>query len=130
MLTDALRRFLEEPRIARFATIDAEGFPHVVPLWFGLEGDDIVVISDRETAKVRNALARPQGSICVGGEIHEEGYLIRGELSVYADEGHRVTHALLHRYERPERAAQLAAEWANDDIVVIRLKPGKVTKVR
>lgn len=130
MITDALRTFLETPRIARFATIDADGYPHVVPIWFGMEGDDIVVMSDRETAKVRNALARPQGSVCIGGEIHEEGYLIRGPLDVYTDEGHRVAHALLARYETPERAAALAAEWANDDIVVIRLKPSKVTKVR
>lgn len=131
MFTDNLRAFLAAPRIARLATLDDDGYPHVVPLWFGVEGDDILFMSDRETAKVRNALARPRGAVTIGGDTGEdEGYLIRGDLSVYDDVGHAVAHQFLYHYETAARAAELAAEWADDDIVVIRLKPTKITRVR
>jgi PPOX class probable F420-dependent enzyme len=130
MFTDDARAFLSVPRLARLATIDADGYPHVVPIWFGLDGDDLVFMSDRETAKVRNALANPRGAATVGGERGDGGgYLIRGELSVYDDVGHAVAHQLLDHYETPARAKELAAEWANDDIVVIRLKPTRITRV-
>jgi PPOX class probable F420-dependent enzyme len=130
MLRDDVRAFLSVPRLARLATIDPDGYPHVVPIWFGLDGDDLVFMSDRETAKVRNAQARPRGAATVGGDTGDGGgYLIRGTLSVYDDVGHAVAHQLLDHYETPIRAKELAAEWANDDIVVIRLKPAKITKV-
>ncbi len=130
MFTDTIRSFLAAPRIARLATLDADGYPHVVPIWFGMDGDDILFMSDRETAKVRNALARPQGAVSIGGDMGDTaGYLIRGTLSVYDDVGHQVAHQLLYHYESKSRGDELAEEWKNDDIVVIRLKPTKVTKV-
>lgn len=130
MLTDEARTFLATPRIVRFATLDADGYPHVVPIWFGIDGDDIVFMSDRDNAKVRNATARPKGAVIVGGEYADGGgYMLRGDLTVYDDVDHKVAYDLSLRYEGKERADALAVEWANDDIVVIRLKPVKVTKV-
>ncbi len=130
MLTDDARAFLATPRIARLATLDADGYPHVVPIWFGTDGDDIVFMSDRDNVKVRNATARPKGAVVVGGEYSDGGgYMIRGDLTVYADTDHKVAYALSLRYEGKARADELAVEWANDDIVVIRLKPVKVSKV-
>jgi PPOX class probable F420-dependent enzyme len=129
MLDEAARAFLAVPRTARLATLDADGYPHIVPIWFGLDGDNIVFMSDRDNAKVRNAIARPKGAVSVGGERGgEAAYLIRGDLSVYDDVGHAIAHQLLYHYETKARADELAAEWANDDIVVIRLKPVKVTR--
>jgi PPOX class probable F420-dependent enzyme len=131
MFPEMLCVLLAKPLIVRLATLDADGYPHVVPIWFGVDGDDILFMSDRETAKVRNGLARPKGAVSIGGDRGDEaGYLIRGDLSVYDDVGHAVARQLLDRYETPARADELAAEWANDDIVVIRLKPTKITQIR
>ena len=128
MFTDTVRAFLAVPRLARFATLDADGYPHVVPLWFGVDGHDLVIMSDRDNAKVRNAMARPHGAISVGGDKDDGGgYLIRGDLTVSDDVGHAVASQLAHHYESKARADQLDIEWANDDIVVIRLKPVKIT---
>lgn len=131
MLTEEVRAFLSAPRIARLATLDDEGYPHVVPIWYGLEGDDIVFMTDRDTTKSRNAAARSKGAVCIGGGKDDDaGYLLRGDLSVYTDEGHAVMLRILYHYEDKARADQMAAEWANDDVVVIRLTPRKITRVR
>jgi len=44
MLSSTVRRFLQKPRIARLATVGADGYPHLVPLKFRV--DDIIMGSD------------------------------------------------------------------------------------
>ena len=41
MLDDTIRAFLQKQLIARMSTIGADGYPHTVPVWFMLDGDDI-----------------------------------------------------------------------------------------
>jgi len=59
MLTDEVRTFLKKPLLARLCVIDAAGYPHSVPVRFDIDGDDIVFISTRDTAKVRYLQANP-----------------------------------------------------------------------
>lgn len=131
MLNREVRKFLQAPRTVRLATVGADGYPHVVPIYFMLDGDDIVFGSDRGDRKVRNVLANPKGAVLIGGnqKMDEAGYMIRGDLRVEDDVGHAFTRRMLHRYESKEVADRLIAEWANNDIVVIRLKPSSVTRV-
>lgn len=131
MFTRKVRRFLREPRVARLATIGADGYPHIVPLYFMLDGDDIIFGSDRGERKVRNALANPKGTVVIGGEpaMDEAGYMIQGDLSVEDDADHIMLRRILRRYETEEDTASLAAEWAESDTVVIRLKPRLVIRV-
>ena len=48
MLTDDQRRFLEGQRVARLATADAAGAPHVVPVCFALLGDKLYIAIDEK----------------------------------------------------------------------------------
>ena len=131
MLSRAVRKFLKAPRIARLATIAADGYPHIVPIYFMLDGDGILFGSDRGDRKVRNALANPKGAVIIGGEptTDEAGYMIRGDLSVEEDEDRVIVHKLLHHYETPAEAEALAVQWAESDLVVIRLTPKVVIRV-
>jgi nitroimidazol reductase NimA-like FMN-containing flavoprotein (pyridoxamine 5'-phosphate oxidase superfamily) len=131
MLNRRVRRFLQQPRVARLATFGADGYPHIVPIWFRRDGDDIVFGSDRSNRKVRNALANPKGAVVIGGElpIDDEGYMIQGDLSIADDVEHANMRRMLLRYETKKEADHLAAEWVDSDLVVIRLKPEKVIRV-
>ena len=95
------------------------------------DGDDIVFGSDRDERKVRNALANPKGAVVIGGDpaTDEAGYLIRGDLSIEDDTGQAMMRKLLSRYETKEEADRLAAEWAQSDLVIIRLSPRSVIRV-
>jgi nitroimidazol reductase NimA-like FMN-containing flavoprotein (pyridoxamine 5'-phosphate oxidase superfamily) len=131
ILSRRVRQFLNKPRIARLATQGVDGYPHVVPIWFRRDGDEIVFGSDRDNRKVRNALANPKGAVVIGGElpIDDEGYMIQGDLSIADDVKHVSMRKLLLRYETKKEAERLAKEWADSDLVVIRLKPKKVIRV-
>jgi hypothetical protein len=130
MFNDAARAFLERPLIARLATMGADGYPHNVPLWFLLDGDDILIISDRAARKVQNALARPQAAIAIGGDPADGGgYMIRGDVTIEEDPGKALTRRMTYRYETPADGDRLLDEWKDDDIIVMRLKPKSVVKV-
>ena len=55
MFDDVARRFFEKKFIARLSTIGSDGYPHSVPIWYMIDGDDLVFISDRTARKTRNA---------------------------------------------------------------------------
>lgn len=66
MLSRKLRVFLDEPRVARLATIGHDGFPHVVTIWFARDRDDLLFACERADQKVRNALRNPKGVAALG----------------------------------------------------------------
>ena len=91
MLKPDVRAFLASPHVARLSVVDSSGYPHTVPLWYAVDGDDIVMISVRNTRKVDFVRANPKASICIGGgegagtEI-AAGYLLKGDCRAEEDD--------------------------------------------
>ena len=71
ILTPEQRRFLEILRVARLATVDASGMPHVVPVCYALAGETVHIVLDekpkrvdaRALKRVRNILANPRAAL-------------------------------------------------------------------
>ncbi|HEY7151334.1 MAG TPA: TIGR03668 family PPOX class F420-dependent oxidoreductase [Solirubrobacterales bacterium] len=65
------RALFEPARVARLATADAEGRPHLVPICFALDGDRIVTAVDHKPKRttglrrLRNIEANPRASALV-----------------------------------------------------------------
>jgi general stress protein 26 len=130
MFTDTVREFLQKPLIARMSTIDPEGYPHTVPVWFMLDGEDIAVISVSSTRKVGHIRANPKGAVTIGGDSGDgAGYLIKGEFAIEADPDDAWVRKFTYHYESPEQAEKDIADWVDLDIIVLRLKPKVVLKV-
>ncbi len=133
LITPEVREFMQAPYIARLATIDGSGFPHIVPLWYDVEGDDLVIISDRNTSKIHHIARNPQGALQVGGDAAaagSTGYLFKGELSVEEDPGYKWLRQITLRYEPGEQGEKDIELWRTTlDMVVIRLKVQRVIKV-
>ena len=58
MLTDRQRTFLASQRVARLATADAAGRPHVVPICYALIRDEVYFTIDEKPKKKPTALKR------------------------------------------------------------------------
>lgn len=130
MIPEEARSFLQQPLIARLSTIEDSGYPHTVPLWYMLDGNDVVVMTDRDSKKVENALQNPKGAVTIGGEPAQgQGWMLQGSFAVDTDTGHAWAKRISHHYETPENAERLIASWKDDDIVTMRLKVSDVTKV-
>ncbi|HEY0737331.1 MAG TPA: PPOX class F420-dependent oxidoreductase [Herpetosiphonaceae bacterium] len=69
MSPDEYRAFLtERPRTASLATVRADGRPHVAPIWFDLDGDDLIFTTWHTSIKGQNLRRDPRVSLCVDDE--------------------------------------------------------------
>jgi PPOX class probable F420-dependent enzyme len=59
---------LASPRTAKIATVRSDGRPHVAPVWFDLDGDDIIFTTWHSTVKARDLRRDPRISLCVDDE--------------------------------------------------------------
>ncbi len=57
--------FLAAPHIARLATADAAGAPHVVPVWYGWDGSALWISSFANTRKITQLEHNPALSVAV-----------------------------------------------------------------
>ena len=128
-----VRAFLTEgTRTGKLSFTSASGQPLVVPVWFVLEGDDVVFNTGRDTAKGR-ALARdPRTAICVDLEQPPYAFIqVQGvaELSGDPAELVRTATAIAARYMGPERAAEFGQRNGVPGELVVRIRPHKVLGV-
>lgn len=69
MTHDEYRGFmLSGTRTAKLATVRRDGSPHVAPVWFVLDGDDIIFTTGKDTVKGKNILRDGRVGICVDDE--------------------------------------------------------------
>jgi hypothetical protein len=55
----------EETRLGRLATVSGDGSPHVVPIWFKLDGDRILIHTQAESRKARNIAATGKHALTI-----------------------------------------------------------------
>lgn len=79
----AVSNFMQKEWLASFATVDAEGRPHIVPVFFTYDEGKVYVQTDRRSVKVRN-LAR-NGNVAVAVYRGEEAVILRGKGKIIAD---------------------------------------------
>ena len=94
---------LTAAHVARLATTDPDGRPHLVPIVFAIEGDTLYSAVDRKPKRsqtlrrIENARARPDVTILVDHYEEDWGRLwwirLRGRARVL-DEGEERAHAL------------------------------------
>lgn len=60
-----INAFLSEPLIARVATADKSGQPHVVPVWFAWDGSALWISAFSSTRKVKDLEENPLISVAI-----------------------------------------------------------------
>ncbi|HSS11973.1 MAG TPA: pyridoxamine 5'-phosphate oxidase family protein, partial [Acidimicrobiales bacterium] len=107
-MTDAeVRNFLDEQRTLQVASINKDGTPHLVAMWYGFIDDDIVFWTYGRSQKVANLRRDPRLTCLVeSGRKYEElkGVAITGigEVSDDRDYVQRVGAAVFPRYNDGE----------------------------
>ena len=121
------RRFLiEGTRTAKVGTVRPDGRPHVAPVWFDLDGDDLVFSTHELSVKGRNLTHRPQTTICVDDETPPYAFVIvEGEAELDSDQAELKDWAvrLARRYIGPDRAEEVGAANSGPGYLVVRVRP-------
>ena len=75
--TDNQRAFLlYRTRTGKLATTRADGRPHVVPIWFQMDGDTLVFTTGQDSVKAKNIRRDPRISLCVDDETPPYAYIM------------------------------------------------------
>jgi PPOX class probable F420-dependent enzyme len=124
------RAFLSHgTRTGKLATVRADGRPHVAPIWFVLDGPDIVFNTNSSTVKAANLRRTGQAALCVDDEQAPYGYVtVDGTVTISADLAALVDTAtrIGARYMGPERGGEFGIRNGVPGELVVRLTPTKV----
>jgi PPOX class probable F420-dependent enzyme len=106
MTDEEIRTFLQEQRILQVATINRDGWPHLVAMWYVLVNDQIVFWTYAKSQKAVN-LRRDARITCLveAGERYEElrGVQIKGRAIINNDPEtvQRIGATIWERYAGP-----------------------------
>ena len=122
MLSETIRRFLSERRVAHLATADRSAVPHVVPVCFAVDGETLYITIDEKPKRapgtalkrLRNIAENPAVAIVV--DRYDEDWSLLGWVMLHAQaeilaggDEHDAAQALLRR-RYPQLAAMTIAD--------------------
>lgn len=130
-LTDPeVREFLSHgTRTGKLAFMATDGRPVINPVWFILEGDELVFNTGKDTAKGRAILRDPRVALCVDLEQPPYGYFqVQGTATVSEDPAEllRTATAIAARYMGPDRAEEFGKRNGVPGELVVRVRPTKI----
>ena len=132
MSPEMVQELLAQPVLARIATASPKTLrPHVVPVWFGWDGESLWISSFRSTRKIKNLQLNPYCSIAV--DIADSGWdfqavIFEGRVELVTEPVDFVrekTYWIYARYLGQEGAlAPEPQSWMNDpENLLIKLTP-------
>ena len=125
-----VREFLSAgTRTGKLAIVASDGRPVVNPVWFILDGDDLVFNTGKTTAKGKAILRDPRVAICVDLDEPPYGYFqVQGRATVSEDPAEllRTATAIAARYMGADQAEEFGKRNAVPGELVVRVRPVKV----
>jgi len=130
MTPDEIRAFLSHgTRTAKLATSGPGGQPHVMPVWFTLDGEELVFTTWGDSVKGRNLRRNPRAAVVVDEEVAPYAFVhIRGQvtLSEDLDDLLRFATVIGSRYMGADRAGEFGHRNAVPGELLVRLRPERV----
>jgi PPOX class probable F420-dependent enzyme len=100
-----------------------------MPVWFVLDGEDLVFTTGSDSVKGRNLRRDPRAAVIVDDEVAPYAFVsIRGHVTLSEDleELLRFATAIAARYMGPDRAVEFGRRSAVPGELLVRLRPERV----
>ncbi|MFD0691011.1 PPOX class F420-dependent oxidoreductase [Actinomadura fibrosa] len=128
------RAFVSEgTRTGKAGVTRKDGSPHVTPIWFVLDGDDLLFNTHNESVKGRALRRDPRLSVCVDDQTPPYSYVhIQAEATLVedVDEVRRWATAIGARYMGADRAEEFGARNGVPGEYLVRARITKVIAQR
>jgi PPOX class probable F420-dependent enzyme len=116
-------------RTAKLATVRADGRAHVAPVWFVLDGDDVLFNTGKTSVKGRNLARDPRATICVDDDRPPYAFvLVEGEATI-SEEPAELRHWAARiggRYMGEDRAEEFGERNGVPGELLVRLRPTRI----
>jgi PPOX class probable F420-dependent enzyme len=130
MTPEEYRSFLTAgTRTAKVATVRADGQPHVVPVWFVLDGDTVVFTTGDRSAKALHMRRYPRVALCVDDETPPYAFvLIEGGVEISPNPPDMLdwTTRIARRYMGADLAEAYGKRNAVEGELLVRVTPTRV----
>ncbi|MFF7331420.1 TIGR03618 family F420-dependent PPOX class oxidoreductase [Streptomyces sp. NPDC008150] len=116
-------------RTAKLSTVRADGSPHVAPIWFLLDGTDVVFNTGKDTVKGRNLARDGRVALCVDDDRPPFGFVVlqgRADLSEDLADVRAWATRIAARYMGAERAEEFGARNGVPGELLVRVRVEKV----
>lgn len=130
MTDDEVREFLTfGQRTGKVATTRADGRPHLAPIWFVLDGDDLVFTTGADTVKGKSLARDPRLSLVV--DLEEPPYsfvMVEGTATLSDDLVAMLplSIAIARRYVPADQAEDFGRRNAVEGELLVRMTPSKI----
>ena len=130
MTRKEIRKFLlHGTRTGKLATVRKDGRPHVVPIWFDLDGEAIVFTTDGESVKARNMKRDPRVCICVDDETPPFAFVQVEGIASFSEDLKEMLHWATRiggRYMGADQAEAFGKRNAVPGELLVRVSPTKI----
>ncbi|MFG2647795.1 PPOX class F420-dependent oxidoreductase [Streptomyces sp. NPDC048436] len=130
MTDDQWRAFVSQgTRTGKLSTVRADGSPHIAPIWFLLDGDELVFNTGAETVKGRNLARDGRVALCVDDDKPPFSFVVlqgQARLSDDVDEVRHWAARLGARYMGESRAEEFGERNGVPGELLVRVKIDKV----
>ncbi|MGA4964668.1 PPOX class F420-dependent oxidoreductase [Streptomyces pseudogriseolus] len=116
-------------RTGKLATVRADGRPHLAPVWFVLDGDEVVFNTGAATVKGRNLARDGRIALCVDDDRPPFAYVIlegRAHLSEDPGELRHWAARIGARYMGEDRGEEFGARNGVPGELLVRVRVDKV----
>jgi hypothetical protein len=116
----------EGTRTGKLATVRADGRPHVAPIWFVLDGDDLLFNTGANTLKGKALRRDPRAALIVDLEEPPYAYvLVEGTVTIESDPAAMLPYSIQmgRRYMGDEAGEEFGRRNAVEGELLIRLHP-------
>ncbi|WP_217549879.1 PPOX class F420-dependent oxidoreductase [Streptomyces sp. GbtcB6] len=120
-------------RTGKLSTVNADGSPHVAPIWFLLDGDELVFNTGKETVKGRNLARDGRVALCVDDDRPPFHFVVlngRARLSEDLGEVRDSATRISARYMGAERAEEFGARNGVPGELLVRVTVEKVVALK
>ena len=128
------RAFLLAPgRTGHLATVRADGRAHVVPVWFTLDGDDVLFNTGADTVKGRNLVRSGRAALSADLPVHPYGFVhLEGPVRLFDDpeEFRPWSRLIAARYVPHGEVDAYADRNAVQGELLVRLTPETIVAVK
>lgn len=116
-------------RTAKLSTVRADGSPHVTPIWFVLDGNELVFNTGSSSVKGRNLVRDGRVALCVDDDRPPYSFVVIQGRARVSEDLEELTHwagRIGARYMGEERAEEFGARNGVPGELLIRVTIDKV----
>ena len=130
MTPEERRSFLlEGTRTGKLAVPRADGAPHVVPIWFVLDGDDIIFTTADSNVKGKSIVRDGRAAVCVDDQAPPYSFVLLQGTAAWSDDLDDMLGWAIKigaRYMGADRAEEFGRRNAVPGEILVRLIPARI----